>query len=154
MKHIKSLIILGLLGLFSSPLFAQPEVVLNSFAERYSVAENVTWEKEGDYWKAEFEVRDREGEAIYKPDGEWVQTEIELKAEELPDAVTAAMQKDFPGYELKETQSVTAPGTYWFEIEMVKGDKEKEVAYSAEGKQLMGKADPDGDDEGENEDND
>lgn len=68
--------------------------VIHEFESMYPDAKDVEWEKEGLYWSVSFETGTRpdvvEHEAWYDTDGNWIRTETDLYANQVPQQI-----KDF-----------------------------------------------------------
>lgn len=112
-----------------------PQIVKDTFAEKFPNATNVEWEKESDTeWEAEFKLNGKEHSSNFMQDGTWVETEYEVAESEIPQIVMDTLNTSFEGYEIEEMEySETAEGSvYEFEIE--KGESEMEVAIDANGK--------------------
>ena len=64
-------------------------------------------------------------------------TETEIKKGDLPQAVQAAIAKEFVGYKIEEAEKVeTAKEGTHYEVALEKGELNYEVLFSADGKVL------------------
>ena len=89
MKYL-TLLILFNIGLWSAcnSQDSAPASAVNAFKAKYPNVQNPKWEKESaDEWEAEFKADGREMSAVFKSDGTWLESETEIKAEDLPKAV-------------------------------------------------------------------
>jgi len=69
--------------------------------------------------------------------GNIIETEIEIKESELPQAVKAAIAKNFAGYKLDEiTKATDAKGVVAFEMEANKGKEKLAIEFDSNGKLL------------------
>jgi hypothetical protein len=117
-----------------------PAAVKKAFESKFSEAKKVEWEKEKDSeWEAEFEQNGIEYSANFLADGTWVETEHEIKKEEIPVAVLAKLQLDFEGYKYDEVELSETPNGKFYEMELEKGKEEIEVTFSEEGKLISKK---------------
>lgn len=82
----------------------QPDYQITSaFEERYPNASRVEWEREYDYYVADFRENGVEKEAWFSYDGTWVMTETDLRQADLPEVIRTA---------LNETEYTEANGWY------------------------------------------
>jgi len=129
------------LGMFIavSSAFAEtpPNEVLIAFQERFTVSSNVIWEKDGELWEADFVMNGKETSAVFGENGKWQETEIAMSIETLPLRISQLVQKSYPKYKLVEIEEVehVMKGRY-FEIELKKGCKHKEIHMDANGEIL------------------
>lgn len=112
-----------------------PQFVKNAFTEKFSQATNVKWdeEKKGE-WEAEFKLNGKTYSANYSTKGEWLETEYAVAVTEIPAEVKSAIAKNFPGYQIKESEISETATTKVYEFELVKGITKKEVALDSSGK--------------------
>ncbi|MDM8160075.1 PepSY-like domain-containing protein [Labilibaculum sp. K2S] len=113
---------------------AVPDQVKTAFAQKFPDASNVKWDKENDAeWEAEFKMSGKEYSANFNLEGIWLETEFEISSNEIPDLVKAAIEKEFSGYKIEESEmSETAEGKcYEFELKM--GKTEVETAINSKG---------------------
>ncbi|MCF8462169.1 MAG: PepSY-like domain-containing protein [Flavobacteriales bacterium] len=114
-----------------------PKAVEASFQKKFPNAQKVKWEKENDSeWEAEFKLDGKEYSANFSADGTWKETEHEIAKSEIPAAVQNALNTEFAGYKIEESEiSETAEGTV-YEFELEKGESDLEVTVDANGKIL------------------
>ena len=98
-----------------------PEKVTSSFIQKFPDVQNVKWEKENDQeWEAEFEMDGKEYSANYNIDGTWLETEYAVK--DIPAAIQATLDSEFPGFEIEESEISETPKGTFYEFEMKKGE--------------------------------
>lgn len=115
-----------------------PAAAKSGFAAKYPAAQKVKWsiEKPGEF-EAEFTLNKVEQSCVFDAKGNLVESEIEIKEIELPQAVKAAIAKDFAGFKLDEIEKSTdAKGVVSFEMEAAKGKAKWELAFDSNGKLL------------------
>jgi len=111
-----------------------PESVKKSFAKEFSAANKAEWgiEKSGEY-EVEFTMDKAEMSALFDEAGALIEVETEIEKSELPEAVNAALAKDFGSYKTGEIEKNDSKGTITYEME-VKKDKEMfELVFDANG---------------------
>lgn len=117
-----------------------PAAVKTGFAAKFPTAQKVKWgvEKPGEF-EAEFTLNGAETSALVDAKGALLETETEINAKELPQAVKAMLSKDFVEYKFAEIEKATdAKGITTFEMEAAKGKEKLEISFDANGK-LLGK---------------
>ena len=85
-------------------------------------------------WEAEFKLNGKTYSANYSTKGEWLETEYAVAVTEIPAEVKSAIAKNFPGYQIKESEISETATTKVYEFELVKGITKKEVALDSSGK--------------------
>lgn len=108
-----------------------PAPVKDVFKNSYKDAKEVKWEKEGANYEAEFEISESDQSVIYDPTGKLLETEVEIKTEELPSAVKEYVSKNYKAAKIKEATKITdEKGAVTYEAE-VKG---KDLIFDSNGK--------------------
>ena len=113
-----------------------PSSVKQSFAARFPNVKDVKWSKESaTEFEAEFKSNGSEQSSNFDQAGKWLATETEIKKSELPQAVQAAITKDFSGFKIEEAEKTeTADQGMCYEVALEKGEINYEVLFSAAGK--------------------
>lgn len=107
-----------------------PAVVITSFQKQYP---NTTakWEKENDKYEANFKNKGNTMSALYLPDGNLVETELDIKPGNLPAPILSYLSLHFKAVAIKEAAIITkASGEIIYEAE-VNG---KDLIFNKNGK--------------------
>lgn len=113
---------------------AVPEAVKAAFKAKFPAATNVKWGKENaTEYEAEFKSGTSNVSANFKKDGSWVETETSVPAASLPQAVTAAILKKYPGSTVLRAEQLDQPGKSLFEVLIKTGGKNKEAEILPDG---------------------
>lgn len=118
-----------------------PEKVLSAFSQKFPEAKKVEWEMEDETeWEAEFKMNGKEYSANFSINGDWKETEYEIKKSDIPAEIQTILDQNFTDYDLEKAEiAETASGqSYEFEIEV--GEEEFEVVIDAQGKLTKKKA--------------
>lgn len=121
-----------------------PAPVKSAFAKAFPAAMDVEWDLKGTHYKVEFETGlfFTDHEAWYDAAGNMLRHEEEISASDLPAAVTTAINSEFPGYIVDDTERITVEGVLSYVVELEsKGQADWKVAYDANGKQLQKRQD-------------
>lgn len=106
-----------------------PASVKQSFAKQFPGA-TAKWEKEDGNYEAGFKHQGHEMSALFDAKGVMTESEMEIKASELPAAVSDYIKTNHPGESIKEAAKITkANGEVNYEAE-VKG---KDLIFDANG---------------------
>jgi len=98
-----------------------PTTVKAALQKSYPNAKEIKWEKEKDNYEAGFEVSEKEYSLLIDASGKILETEMEIKMEELPANAKAFISKNYAGQKIKETAKITdSKGVVTYEAE-VKG---------------------------------
>lgn len=102
-----------------------PYNVQNNFQNLFSIQNSayVKWEKERGLYKAEFWHDGRQVEAWFQTDGTWVRTERDMSPMELPEAVKAYVEKNYPNYHIDDSDYVETPAGNYYELELERNGK-------------------------------
>lgn len=111
-----------------------PEKVQTAFNAKFPDAKKVEWEMENDSeWEAEFKWNGKEYSANFGTEGEWRETENEIKESEIPADIRAILDQNFSDYEIEDPEIAEKPSGKSYEMEIEMGDEEFEVTIDAEG---------------------
>jgi len=129
-----------------------PENVTKAFSQKFPNAKKVKWDKENKTeWEAEFKLNGEEYSANFTTDGDWKETEYEIKKSAIPVSVKQTLDKEFAGYKIEEAEiSETATGKV-YEFAMENDDTDMEVAISPDGKVVKKEVKNEEDDEEDND---
>jgi hypothetical protein len=136
----RQLIFLAALFLFSlNKIISQqiksgdvPKSVLSSFEKKFGKSKVEKWIRESNgTYKAKFDLDKTETKACFNIDGELVETETEIKINELPVAIKEYISKNYPAYKIHEAGTIKhASGSLFFETVLQKGKEWKELIFT------------------------
>ncbi|MCW3114151.1 MAG: hypothetical protein JWR18_2547 [Segetibacter sp.] len=108
-----------------------PAPVKHAFEKKFTKVKEVKWEKEDDKFEVNFEQDNHEMSAVFTSSGVLEETEVEIKSNELPSAITSYISKYYNRAKVKEAAKITkASGEVNYEAE-VKG---RDLIFDANGK--------------------
>lgn len=111
-----------------------PKAVKDKFASMYPNVKKVEWEKEGDHYEAEFKYKGVETSVVFDVNGTHIQTETEIKSNELPANVASYVSQNYPDYKIKEAAKIiSANGTITYEAEVSKGRESMDLLFDNSG---------------------
>lgn len=111
-----------------------PEKVLSAFNTKFPDAKKVEWEMENDSeWEAEFKWNGAEYSANFSTNGEWRETEYEIKETEIPSNIRAILDQNFSDYKIEEPEVAETPSGRSYEMEIEVGKEEYEVTIDTQG---------------------
>ena len=110
---------------------AVPQEVKTSFQKQYPAVEEAKWEKEGENYEVEYKQGDKELSVLYDAKGNLIETEVEIKSEELPKSAKEYIKANYKDQKIKEASQITdAKGTITYEAEI----KGTDLIFDSEGK--------------------
>ncbi len=146
MKTLIIIVALTVAFSFSSCHHEQaPEKIKAAFDQKYPDAEDVEWEMENGKWEAEFEVDEKEMEALFDQNGNWLETETEMEDEDLPATVNETLKSQFKDYEVEEVEYLESPDATGYEIELEGDNGDIEVLIGKDGSVLKQETEEDED---------
>lgn len=128
--------------------FLPDDQVANLFASKYPDAKSVSWESKLDYKVADFIDGDKEAEAWFDSQGQWVMTETDVLFNELPTPVQEHfVLSQYANWKIDDVDMIeryNAETIYVIEVE--KGEADIDLYYTADGTLIKEKADGGDDD--------
>jgi hypothetical protein len=111
------------------------EAAKKAFTTMFPNASNVKWEKESaDEYEANFKLNNTSVSANFKHDGSWVETETTITTNELPAAITNAINTKYPGATYTRAEKIQKPGgKILYEAVIKVNGKRKEMEVNADG---------------------
>jgi hypothetical protein len=137
MKKIFSLLLLY--ACMAAASYAQkkniPAAVTNAFNAKFPGAAEVKWEKENSKeLEANFKWNNATVSANFGLDGSWVETETTINVNDLPVAVTSAINTKYPGAIFRLTEKIEKPGDKIFYEAVIKvNGRKKELELLPDG---------------------
>lgn len=113
-----------------------PDGVMATFKEKFPTATKVNWEMENKTnYQAEFTFKEEEVSANFDSEGNWIDSEVEIKTDQLPYAVLTAIKKDFEFFKIEEASKIENPNDgLCFEAEVKNGKEVFYLIYTPDGK--------------------
>lgn len=111
-----------------------PAIVKAAFEKEYGNASGVEWELKMENYKVEFNVKRMDSEVWYNASGIVLKKEQEITKSELPSAVLDAINLNYAGYRIDEIEKVWKDNITTYKLELEKGQVEKHINFSSEGK--------------------
>lgn len=107
-----------------------PTVVKSALQTKYPNAKELKWEKEKGNYEAEFEVNETDYSLLIDIAGNILETEIEIKVDELPAKAKDYISKNYAGQKIKEAAKITdSKGVVTYEAEA----KGKDLIFESNG---------------------
>jgi predicted small lipoprotein YifL len=132
MIAVASLFSIGACGQSSKNVPANAKTFVS---QKFPNATNIKWGKESSKeWEAEFKVNGKNFSATFDNNGAWMESEYEITANEIPNAVNATIQKSFAGYKITLSEISETKDGKVYEFGLAKGKDKLEVAIDAGGK--------------------
>ena len=141
MKKNTFILIAALLAL-SFTAYSQtnvPVVVKTAFNKKFPTFKKAHWSREGKTeWEAEFTTNGKDMSANFDMQGNWKETETNLKGTRLSTKAMETLSSQFPGYTVKDVAFTETPKYSAYEIVIEKGKSKQEVTIDKQGN-LIGK---------------
>ncbi len=100
-----------------------PELVKNSFTQKYPAVTGVKWDQENGNYEAEFLNNKVETSVVFDASGALLETEVSMDPASLPVKIQDYCKMNLPGKKIKEASKITAAnGTVSFEAEISGAD--------------------------------
>lgn len=112
------------------------ERVQSSFKKEFPGASLISWNETGDYLRAVFVYAGYRSEAYFTPDGELQGSARNIFYNQLPLAVTKAIEKRFADPDVLEVSEITTASGTRYLIRLQEGTKGYRVQYDAGGNNI------------------
>ncbi len=112
-----------------------PVNIKSSLEKSYGV-KDADWDKEGTNYEASFEQKGTEVSVVFDGVGSILETERQIKKNELPTAIHDILKKDYAAYEIEETAKIESKGEVTYEVEVEMGRQTFDLIFDANGKLL------------------
>ena len=111
-----------------------PENVKESFKQKFPSIKKTKWDKENESeWEAEFNMNGKKYSANFSTNGEWLETEYEIRKSDIPEKVRIIMAHNFSKYKIEEAEIAETPSGKFYEFEIKQGKEEFEIVFDAQG---------------------
>lgn len=112
-----------------------PEAVQQAFQKKYPGENDPDWEQDDHgYWESHFKKDGEKYRADFNADGSWVETENDIKKEELPEAIKKVIQDKYAEYEITEVEHVeNAEKGEFYDVEFKQKGKNLDVMFRKDG---------------------
>lgn len=112
-----------------------PEVVEKAFTAKYPNENkpNFKLDSHGN-WEAHFKKKGEKYRADFSVDGAWIETENDIKPDNLPDAIKDALEANYSSYSIVETEHVTSSSKgEFYDVELKKDGEKMDVEFMENG---------------------
>lgn len=136
MKRLIIVLVAGILsGSSANSQIKVTDAAKKAFAAKFPNATDVKWGKENaKEYEAEFKLNGQPVSANFKLDGSWVETESTITTNELPAAVSSAIQNKYPGVAILKAEKTEKPGGVIIYETIIKvNGKKKEIEINPDG---------------------
>jgi hypothetical protein len=131
-----------------------PETVITAFKTAHPDAHDISWDKEGMNYEAEYRENGNDCSVIIDQNGNILETETEIDISELPSGVIKYISDNYAGYTLSDASKIVdVKGNVKYEAEIKNGKTSKDVMFDQNGSPLKHEKE-DMEDETEDEDQD
>lgn len=145
---IKKIVLTASVALFAAGVSAQddqaqdinqneaPQAVVETFEQEFAAAEDVNWEKKGDTYEAEFELKGEEKEAHISESGELEMTSTQINRNELPQEVNQTLKQDYADYDFQEFSKVEKDGETKYKVKAEKDGQSEKLMFDSSGEKI------------------
>jgi hypothetical protein len=132
MKTLKTLILAAAMGMISYHTMAQkgngvPQPVIADFSSKYPGVQVKNWKTEKNQYVASFRMNRRQCRAFYAMNGDWLNTEVEMRHIKnlSPDIRAALRHSRYASYHIDEVKRLRTPNEemYILEVDNNSGNK-------------------------------
>lgn len=135
--------------LLTSFIFAQdilqaevPSLIINNFKQNYPKASDIEWEKEGDLYKAEFEIGlFKDYKVWYNASGQRIKLVEEIAKNKLPQSILTKIGTDFKSYRVDDVKKITSGKVVTYAVDLKSMKQDWDLIFDSDAKVLSKIAD-------------
>ncbi len=112
-----------------------PTSVKEAFAEKYPNENNPDWnfDKNGNF-EAKFKEKGVHYRADFTPQGKWIETETNIKKQDLPKAIKKVLKEKYDGVKISEIEKVeSSKKGVFYDVEFKIYGTKRDVEFNASG---------------------
>lgn len=115
-----------------------PEAVQMTFQKKYPGENDPDWKQdEHGYWESHFKIDGEKYRADFNADGSWVETENDIKTENLPQAIKKVIDEKYSDREITEVERVdSAEKGIFYDVEFKQKGKNMDVEFRKDGTEI------------------
>lgn len=114
-----------------------PANVVGAFQTAHPKAQDVTWDKEGINYEANYKENGNDFSVVINNAGKILETESEIKISELPSGVIKYLNDNYKDYTVSDASKIVDDkGNIKYEAELKFGKMSRDVMFTEEGKPL------------------
>jgi len=110
-----------------------PSAIQNSFRTAHAEVKDESWEKDGDYFEAEYDKNGMEQTILYDNSGNVIRTESEISNKDIPSTIGSYVLDYYKGYRIVDAATIIKSDGSFYKIEIKKGNSEQEFLFDMEG---------------------
>ena len=111
-----------------------PKAVIKKLQILYPSQKEVNWSKVKSEFTAEFKINGHSSSVTFDNIGNWIETESETSATDLPEAVINVISKKYSGYTTDYVTKTVSPKTAFYEITFKKGKDKLYIIVNEQGR--------------------
>lgn len=115
-----------------------PDAVKATFQNMYPGENDPDWHIDSHgYYESHFKIKGVRHRADFNKDGSWIETEVSIKKDELPQVIQDAINADYSDEEITEIERVdSAAKGLFFDVEFKRKGKNMDVEFNAAGERI------------------
>lgn len=110
-----------------------PAEVQNAVIKNYKNIRDLSWEKKGKNYEAEFHIGLKEYEVIINEKGRILATYEDMNIDELPDKVKKSLQTSYHNFSVKGVEIFTTGKKGYYKVDLESADSELKVYFNSNG---------------------
>ncbi len=114
-----------------------PAAVRNTVSNKYAQIKKFDWEKQGEFYQAEFKLNKLEHEVLLDSMGNIVKINEDIRVSDLPAKVSQALQRSYPNYKIDDVERVTKDESVLYKLELKSGETKLEIFYNKDGEVIQ-----------------
>lgn len=111
-----------------------PEVVKKALSQKYANATDLEWEKHGNNYEADFDVKRIDHAAMIDSTGKILMTRRDVMEKDLPQGIRTAISQTYKGMRLDDMELVEKDGKTYYQLELDQKGHDKKVVLAENGK--------------------
>lgn len=111
-----------------------PAAVKNTLKARFPKTTSLDWEKKGELYEADFDVKNVDHKALIEATGKLVAVKYDIRTAQLPQTVRNTINTQYKGLRIDGVEKVERSGTVYYQVELDSEPRDQHIIIKGDGK--------------------
>lgn len=111
-----------------------PSVVVNTFISKFPKTTGLEWERKGELYEAEFDVKNIDHKALLDLSGKLIMFKHDIRPSDLPKIVRNTIRNQYKGYRIDDVEKVDNDGIIFYQVDLDGQPNDQKLVITKDGK--------------------
>jgi hypothetical protein len=116
------------------PASQVPAAVIKSFNSYFPQTARVEWEKKGNRYEADFDIKRTDHKALFENTGKLIVYKKDIPQNQLPAAVKQAIRQQYPHYRIDDVERIARSGHLYYQVELDGQPQDIKLVFTRDGR--------------------